>query len=106
MRRERVKVSESRTLAIEREISARAWRGEDGLQSEGRQIPRRKERESKKSLSRTSRRKRERVSGRKISPGRSTESWCHSKSGQTLNGKGSWETKSPLINYDFFIKTF
>ena len=38
---------------------------------------------SKKSLSRTSRRKHERVSGRKSSPGRSAESWFHSKSGQT-----------------------
>ena len=90
-------MSESRTLARERKIRARAWRGEDGLQSEGRQIPRRKRRKSKESLSRRSGRKHERVSGRKSSPGRSTESWCHSKSDQTLNGKGGWEMKSPLI---------
>ena len=36
-----------------------------------------------KSLPRTSRRKHERVSGRKSSPGRSAESWFHSKSGQS-----------------------
>ena len=36
-----------------------------------------------KSLSRTSRRKHDRVSGRKSSPGRSAETWFHSKSGQT-----------------------
>ena len=53
VRRERVKVSKSRTLAREREIRARAWRGEDGLQSEGRQIPRRKKRKSKESLLKT-----------------------------------------------------
>ena len=39
--RERVKVGESRTLAREREIRARAWSGKGGLHSEGRQIPRR-----------------------------------------------------------------
>ena len=64
-------------------IRARAWRGKGGLHRERRQIPRRKGRASKKSLPRTSRRKHERVSGRKSSPGQSTESWFHSKSGQT-----------------------
>ena len=56
----------------------RAWRGKGGLHDEGRQIPRRKGRASKKSLPRTSRRKHERVSGRKSSLGRSAESWPHS----------------------------
>ena len=41
--------------------------------------------------------KHERVSGRKSSPGRSSQSWFHSKSGETGNGIGGWETKSPLI---------
>ena len=97
MRGERVKMGESHTLARVRGIKARAWRGKGGLHSEGRQIPRRTGRASKKSLPRTSRRKHERVTGRKSSPGRSAESWFHSKSGQTGNRKGGWETKSPLI---------
>ena len=46
VRRERVKVSESCTLAKGREIRARAWREIDGLYSEGTQIPRRKGRAS------------------------------------------------------------
>ena len=66
MRGERVKVGKSCTLARVRGIRARAWRGKGGLHGEGRQIPRRA---SKKSLPRTSRRKHERVSGRKSSPG-------------------------------------
>ena len=74
---------ESRTLARERGIRARAWRGKGGLDRERGQISRRKGRASKKSIPRTSRRKHERVSGRKSSPGRSAESWFHSKSGQT-----------------------
>ena len=41
MREDRLKVGESRTLASEREIRARAWNGKGGLYSEGRQIPRR-----------------------------------------------------------------
>ena len=81
--RERVKVGESRTLARERGIRARAWRGKGGLHSERGKISRRKGRASKKSIPRTSRRKHERVSGRKSSPGRSAKSWFHSKSGQT-----------------------
>ena len=83
MRGERVKVGESRILARERRIRVVAWRGKGRLHGERRQIPRRKGRASKKSLPRTSRRKHERVSGRKSSPGRSSESWFHSKSGQT-----------------------
>ena len=64
-------------------IRAGAWSGKGGLHGEGRQIPRKKERTSKKSLPRRSRRKHERVSGHKSSSGRSTEFWPHSKSGQT-----------------------
>ena len=58
-------------------IRARAWSGKGGLHREERQIPR-TGRANKKSLSRTSRRKHERVSGRKSFPGRSAESWPHS----------------------------
>ena len=76
-------MGESRTLARVREIRARAWRGKGGLHGERRHIPRRKGKASKKSLPRTSRRRHERVSGRKSSPGRSAESWFHSTSGQT-----------------------
>ena len=47
----------------------RAWRGKGGLYREGRQIPRRTGKASKKSLPRTSRRKHEQVSGRKSFPG-------------------------------------
>ena len=64
-------------------IRARAWRGKGELDREGRQMPRGTERASKKSLPRTSRRKHEQVSGCKSSPGRSADSWFHSKSGQT-----------------------
>ena len=64
--------------AREKGITTRAWRGKGGLHDEQRQLPRRKGRASKKSLPRTSRRKHERVSGRKSSPGRSAESWFHS----------------------------
>ena len=81
---DRVKVGESRTLARKEGIRARAWRGKGGLHREGRQISRRKGgARKKKSIPRTSRRKHERVSGHKSSPGRSAESWFHSKSGQT-----------------------
>ena len=62
-----------------------------------RRVPKRIGRASKESLSRGNRMKRERVSGRKSSPGRSAESWPHSMSGQTCDGKGGWEAKSPLI---------
>ena len=82
MRGERVKVDESCTLARKGGIRVKAWRGKGGLHGGGWQIPRRKGRTSKKSLSRISRRKHEQVSGRKGSPGRSAESWPHSKSGQ------------------------
>ena len=79
MRGERVKVGKSRTLARERKIRTKAWRGKGELHGEGGQIPRRKGRASKKSLPKRSRRKHERVSGRKSSPGRSAESWPHSQ---------------------------
>ena len=81
MRRQRVKVSESRTLARERKTRAKAWRGKGGHHSEGRRVPRRKGRASM--ISRRCRRKHERVSGRKSSPGRSADSWFHSEFGQT-----------------------
>ena len=61
-------------LARMRRIRVEAWRGKSGLYDERRQIPRRKGR---------SRRKHERVSGRKGCLGGSAESWFHSKSGQT-----------------------
>ena len=83
MRGERAKVNESCTLARERRIRARTWRGKGGLHGERGQIPRRKGRASKKSLPKRSRRKHKRVSGRKSSPRRFAKSWFHSKSGQT-----------------------
>ena len=67
-------MSESRTLARKREIRARAWRGKGGPHSEGRQVPKRWGRTSKESLPKRIRRKHERVSGRKSSPGGSAES--------------------------------
>ena len=42
MREERVKVGERLTLARERRIRARAWRGKGELHGERRQIPKRK----------------------------------------------------------------
>ena len=83
VKRERVKVGENHTFASEREIRVRAWRGKSGLHGRQRQIPKRTGRASKKSLPRISKKKYERVSGCKSSPGRSEESWFHSKSGQT-----------------------
>ena len=80
IRGERVKMGKSRILARKRGIRVRAWGGKGGLDRERRQIP---GRASKKSLPRASRRKHERVIGRKSSLGRSAESWFHSKSGQT-----------------------
>ena len=68
MRGERVKMGESRTLARKRGIRARAWSGKGELHREGRQIP---GRANKKSLLRRGKRKLERVSGRKSSPGQS-----------------------------------
>ena len=55
----------------------RAWSEKGGFHGEGRQIPRIKGRASKESLSR-SKRKHQRVSGRKSSPRRSAETWFHS----------------------------
>ena len=76
-------MSENCTLARVRGIRAKALGGKGWIHSEGRQIPRRRVKERKENFSRRSRRKHERVSGRKGSPGRSAESWFHSKSGQT-----------------------
>ena len=50
--RERVKASESRSLAREKGIRAGAWRGKSELHSEGRQVSRRRGRASKKSIPR------------------------------------------------------
>ena len=47
------------------------------------QVPRRGGRASKERLPGRTKRKHERVSGRKSSPGIPAESWCHSKSVQT-----------------------
>ena len=74
---------ESRTFAREKGTRAGSSRGKGGLHGEGKQVPRRKGKASKKSLPRGSRRKYERVSGRKSSPEGSAESWFHSKFGQT-----------------------
>ena len=81
MKWERVKVGESCALARERGIRAGAWGGKGGLHREKRQVPRRLGMASKKSFFRRSRRKHKRMSERKGSPGRSAESWFHSKSG-------------------------
>ena len=70
-------------LGERRRIRARAWSEKGGLHGEPKQIPRRKRRARKKSLLRRSKRKHEQVNGRRSSPGRSAESWFHSKSGQT-----------------------
>ena len=83
MRGERVKMSERPHLDEREEGQSESMERKSGLHRERRKIPRRTGRASKKSLPRTSRRKHERVSGRKSSPGRSAESWFHSKSGQT-----------------------
>ena len=78
---ERVKVSESRTLVRERERGgSEREHGEervDFMANEGRFLGG-KRRACKKSLPRIGRRKHERVSGCKSSPGRSAESWFHS----------------------------
>ena len=83
VRRESLKVSKSRTFARERGIRAEAWRGKGKLYSAERQVPKRRGRACKKSLPMGSRRKYERVSGRKSSSGQSAESWFHSMSSQT-----------------------
>ena len=59
-------------------IRARAWRGKSRLHHEQREVSRSKGRASKKSLPRRGRRKHERVSEGKSSPGRSAESWFNS----------------------------
>ena len=67
-------MGESRTLVSESGIRAGAWSVRGRFYREGRQIPRRRGRASKKSLPRKSRRKHERVSERKGTSGRSAES--------------------------------
>ena len=62
-------------------IRTGAWREKGGLQSEGRKVPRRRGRERKESFSSQSRRKHERVNGRKSSQRGFAESWFLSKSG-------------------------
>ena len=65
-------MSESRILEREEgDHRAGAWRGKGGFHSEGRQVPRKRERASKESLPRRKKRKHEQVSGRKSSPVRS-----------------------------------
>ena len=72
-------MGESHTLVREKGNKARAWSGKGGLHRERRQDSKKETgTASKKSLPRTSRRKHERVSGRKSSPGRSADSWPHS----------------------------
>ena len=63
--KERVKVRENRILTRERSVRAGAWGRKGGLHSEGKQVPTRRERASKRNLPRRSRRKYVRVSGRK-----------------------------------------
>ena len=83
VRWERVKVSESCTLAKERGIRAGAWGGMGGLHSERRRALWKRRKANKKNFSRRSRKKHKRVSGGKSSPGESAESWFYSKSGRT-----------------------
>ena len=88
-------MGKSRTLARERGIKARAWRGKGGLHGEGRQISRRKGRACKKSLPRTSGRKHEWVSGRKNSPGQSAESWLSLLVWPNLNWERRFRDQGP-----------
>ena len=70
----KVKENASRILARERKIGARARKAKSGLHCQGRVVPRRTGRASKKRLPRRGRRKHELVSGRKSSPRLSVES--------------------------------
>ena len=79
---QRVKVSKRCTLARQRSIRAGAWGRKSGLHSEGKQVLRKRKRASNGNLSRRSKRKHERISGRKSSPGAAGESWFYFKSGQ------------------------
>ena len=60
-----------------------ARRGKGKLHSEGRWVPRRRDRASKVNLPRRSRRAHELVNGHKSFPGRFGKFWFYSKSGQT-----------------------
>ena len=64
-------------------IKAGAWKRKKEPHSEESQVLRTRGRASKESLSRTSRRKHERLSGCNSYPGRSAESWLYSKYRQT-----------------------
>ena len=68
-------MSESRTLKRGREIRAAACGGESELQSEGRQFQEGEEGQAQRAFPWKSKRKHEKMSGRKSSPGRSAESW-------------------------------
>ena len=63
-------------------IRARAWRGKDRLYRKKGRFLGGKGGQARRVLPRRDRRKHERVSGRKSSPGRSAKSWFHSMSGQ------------------------
>ena len=73
-------MSESHSLAREREIEAVAQKGKGENHSERRSISRREGWTSKTNLPMRSRSKHERVSGRKSSPEKSGESWFYFKS--------------------------
>ena len=84
LRLQRAKVSESCTLAKKREIGAGAWgKRMDPTVKEGRFHGRREGGKKREFPVGKVARKQERVSGHKSAPGRSGESWFHSKSGQT-----------------------
>ena len=76
-------MSEIRTLAREEGIRAGVGGRKDKLTSKRRLVPRRRRRASKKGLPKRSRRKHERVSGCKSSPGGSSKSCLYSEYGQT-----------------------
>ena len=79
MRGERVKVGKSCTLARERGGSER----EHGVERVDSMVNKGRFQEGKGGQARRGGRNHERMSGSKSSPGRSAESWFHSKSGQT-----------------------
>ena len=76
-------MSESRTLAREGGSEREHEKEKSQLHSKKRRVSGSRGRADKENLPRKSRRKHERVSGRKSSPGESGKFWYHSKSGQT-----------------------
>ena len=97
MKWKNVKMCKSRTLTKKKGIRAVACEQKVRLHSERRQVPRRNGKASKKiSLGEVEGSMSERMD-KKSSSGRSAETWFYFKSGQIRNGKGGWETKSPLI---------